>query len=207
MLFFMRNTFVPWEKYPQLSRERLSVIASLIRDVRLSTVRLHDPQAGDNNWSLGCRSYVRTCHGLRNAALTHDWLTIPSEDGLCFTFAIGSIPFKFYCGRANDPPGNYLIQSWGELHQQQRCLDSGWFPPDRILRLAIETDPQTLDVLRVILVEMDKAANIVDTYVIPFDSADGQITSVLPQGIDLPPVPIEPVTASEEESQNENAGS
>ena len=54
---------------------------------------------------------------------------------------------------------------------------------------------------------MDKASNIVDTYVIPFDSADGQITSVLPQGIDLPPVPIEPVTASEEESQNENAGS
>ena len=204
----MKNTFVPWGKYPQLSRKHLSVIASLIRDVRHSTVLLHDPEAGDDNWSLGCRCYVRTCHALRNAAHTCDWLTIPSEDGLCFTFAIGSIPFKFYCGRASDPPGNYLIPSWGELHQQQLSLDLGWFLPDRILRLAVETDPHTLDVLSVTLVEMDKAANIVETYVIPFDSADVQITSVLPQGIDLPPVPMEPLTATkEEENQNQNAGS
>ena len=208
MLSFMTSKFVPWEKHPQLSRERLSVIASLIQDIRHSTVLLHEPEAGDNNWSLGCRCYVRTCHALRNAAHTYDWLTIPSENGLCCTFAIGSIPFKFYRGEASDPPDGYLIQSWGEIHQQQLALELGLFLPDRILRLAIETDPQTHDVLRVTLVEMDEATNIIGTYVIPFDSADVQITSVLPQGVDLPPVPMEPLTATEEEeNQNKNAGS
>ena len=208
MLSFMTNKFVPWEKHPQLSRERLSVIASLIQDIRHSTVLLHEPEAGDNNWSLGCRCYVRTCHALRKAAHTYDWLTIPFEDGLCFTFAIGSIPFKFYRGEASDPPDSYLIQSWGEIHQQQLALELGSFLPDRILRLAIETDPQTHDVLRVTLVEMDEARNIIGTYVIPFDSADVQITSVLPQGVDLPPVPMEPLTATdEEENQNKNARS
>lgn len=204
----MTSTFVPWEQYPQLNQNHLSIIATLIRDVRHGAVHLHDPDAGDNNWSLGCRCYARTCYALKAAANIYDWLTIPQEDGLCFTFAIGSIPFKFYRGEAGEPPDNYLIQSWGELHQRQLALELGLFLPDGFLRLAVETDSETLDVLRVILVEMDEAANIIQTYMIPFDSAEGQITPMLPQGVDLPPVPMQPLaTANTEESQSENVGS
>jgi len=193
----MNNKFDPWEKYSQLTEEHLSVVANIVRDARYQTVRLHEPEAGDNHWSLGCRCYVRTCHALRKAADQYEWLTIPPEDGLCFTFAIGSIPFKFYHGEAAEPPDRYLITSWGELHQQQLALKLGQILPDRILRLAVETDAQTLEVSSVTLVEMDHELNIRETYVIPFDADQGNLVSIQPEGIDLSPVQIEPLKKEE----------
>ena len=89
--------FDPWTRYPPLTKERLSIVANTIRDVRREAVTLHDLAAGDNEWSLGCRVYARTCHALTLAADRHEWLTILPEDEkpLRFAFAIGSVPSAF----------------------------------------------------------------------------------------------------------------
>ena len=54
------SNFEPWQKYPDLTRDRLSVIATIIRDVRHRCVMLHEPDEGDGPWSLGCRAYEET---------------------------------------------------------------------------------------------------------------------------------------------------
>lgn len=191
----MNANFEPWIKYPPLTRVHLSELANMIRRARHETLLLHDPAAGDNEWSLGCRVYARTCHALRQAAKECEWLTILREDEkpLRFTFAIGSIPVRFYRGEAGDPPGNYLAVTHAELYQQQLAfVIDGIRLVDQILRLAIETD-ETREVSKVILVEMDTLGTVTEAYRIPFDTEAGNVAPLRSKPVDLPPPPVEPL--------------
>lgn len=205
----MSLDFEPWTRYPPLTKDRLSIVANLIREVRREAVNLHDSAGGDNEWSLGCRVYARTCHALRQAAERHEWLTIlPEEDkALRFAFAIGSVPFRFYHGEAGDPPNHYLITTYAELHQQQLALDlDGVQMRDQIVRLAVETDA-TRQVSSVTLVEMDEARNLTGTYAIPFDAELGNVAPLQPKGVDLPPPLLEPLKKeAEEKREKRDAG-
>jgi hypothetical protein len=203
----MSLDFEPWTRYAPLAQERLSVIANIIRDVRRGTVLLHEPENGDSEWSLGCRVYSRTCHGLRIAARQYDWLSIMEDDKpLRFGFAIGSIPFRFYRGEADDPPSRYLMTTYAELHQQQLALELGIvIPKDQILRLAVETDP-TRQVSSVILVEMDQSGNPTGSYSIPFDIEPTNVVPLQSKGVDLPPLTLEPLAKDEEKREKRDAG-
>ncbi|MGA3212860.1 MAG: hypothetical protein ABSD20_16255, partial [Terriglobales bacterium] len=130
----MNDDFRPSKKYAPLTDERLSVIAGALRNVRNNTLLLYDPFAGDGEWSHGCRVYERSCFAVRELAKTNSWLTIVTEaERLRFTFAIEGIPARFYRGSPDDPPGNYLVSTFGELHQQQLVLIEGFRPLDKIL--------------------------------------------------------------------------
>lgn len=205
-MFFMvespiMNTFEPWTPYPPLTLERLSAIATRLRDVRQETVDKHEPQDGDSEWSLGCRIYSRSCFALRQAIADYDWLTIlPELENLRFSFAIGNIPLRFYKGNADDPPGKYIGITFGELNQQQLLLAiDGVSLTDVVLRLAIETDEERL-ASNVILVEMDEAGNVTNTYEIPFDAESSNVIPFQAPPVSLPPVDLP--TAAEAEAQN-----
>lgn len=209
----MSYDFEPWTRYPPLTRDRLSEIARIIRDVRSTAVLLHDAVVGDNEWSLGCRVYVRTCHAIKEAAQRYDWLTVlPDARPLRFTFVIGSIPFKFYRGDVDDPPEHYLIVSYSELHQQQLAFElEGVRLLDQVLRLAIEVDSKTREVSCVTLVEMDQAGNLTGTFTVPFDVPvagsvvpTGSVTPLQRQGVELPPPPVEPLKKEQERERNED---
>jgi hypothetical protein len=203
----MSLDFEPWTRYTPLTQERLSVIATAIRDVRHGTVLLHEPDNGDSEWSLGCRVYSRTCHRIRLAAQRYDWLAIlEDEKPLRFAFAIGSIPFRFYRGDADDPPSRYLMTTYAELHQQQLALELGIvIPTDQILRLAVETDAKR-QVSSVILVEMDQSGNLTGTYSIPFDIQPTNVVPLQSKGVDLPPLTLEPLMKDEEKREKRDAG-
>jgi hypothetical protein len=197
------NNFEPWARYPDLTRDRLSAVAGIIRDVRRDAVQLHDTANGDNEWSLGCRVYVRTCHAIRKAAKDHPWLTIlPEAEVLRFSFAIESVPFRFYKGASDDPPERYLIATYGELHHRQMSFEMEGLPPlDTTLRLAVEVDPATRLVSSVIFVEMDESGNITQTYAIPFDLEPDRVTPMQAKPIDLPPPILEPLKTAERNKQ------
>jgi len=200
------DTFEPWDKYPPLEKERLTAIAKILQDVRHEAVLLHEPGAGDNEWSLGCRAYARECYAVRAAAESHKWLTILAEaEPLRFTFAIGTIPIRFYRGGATDAPGHYLERTFAELHQLQLALRiDGLRLVDRILRLAVETDA-TGEVENVTLVEMDTAGTVTETYRIPLDNEAGKVTPLQLKPVDLGPPQVEPLAAEASEAQKENA--
>ncbi len=193
------NDFQPWTKYPSLTSDRLSILANIIRHVRSDTVALHDLAGGDSEWSLGCRIYSRTCEAIRRAAKDHTWLTILREtETLCFSFAIGSVPFRFYKGRPDDPPERYLASTFGELrHLQTAFAIEGLRPLDKILRLAVETDA-TREVSNITFVEMDEAGNVTETFSIPFDAERGNVTPLQAKAVSLPAPTLEPVKKDDE---------
>lgn len=200
------DTFEPWEKYSPLEKDRLMAVAKILQNVRHEAVLLHEPGAGDNEWSLGCRVYARECHAVREAAEKHEWLTILSEaEPLRFTFAIGTIPIRFYRGGSTDVPGHYLQQTFAELHQQQLALQiDGLRLVDRVLRLAVEVDG-TGEVENVILVESDTGGTTTETFRIPLDDEAGKVTPLQLKPVELGPPQVEPLAAEESEAEKKNA--
>jgi hypothetical protein len=193
--------FDPWTRYPALSPERLVLVGDLVRQARHSAVVLHEPQFGDNEWSLGCRVYSRICQAIRDAQAHCPWLRVLDEEaGLEFTFAIETVPFKFYHGDADSAPGHCQSLSYAELHHHQLCLElGGTVVTDSMLRLAVETD-SSREVSTVTVVEMDMSGNLTGTYAIPLVIAAGftddtaNITPLQQPGILLPPPPLEPLS-------------
>ncbi|MGB9256333.1 MAG: hypothetical protein WCC25_15960 [Candidatus Korobacteraceae bacterium] len=202
------NGFEPWVKNPDLTRSRLSTIASIIRNVRHEAVLLHEPQNGDDAWSLGCRAYARTRDAIKKAAGTYDWLKIlPETTWLGFSFAIGASPCRFYRGDPEEPPYHYQSKSYGEIHQIQLCLDldQGFPPVDGVLRLAVETDGSG-EVLAVTLVEVDKGGNAKNSWQIPVDPAQCNVISIQTPPVEFPPVVAEPLEKLEDEKRKRNDG-
>lgn len=202
----MTDTFEPWSKYPPLEKDRLIVISNILRAVRHEAVLLHEPGAGDNPWSLGCRVYVRECHAVRAAAQKYLWLKILDEaEPLRFTFTIGTIPIRFYTGEADGAPGRYLERTHAEVHQQQLAFQiDGLRLIDSVLRLAVETDTNG-EVENVFLVEMDTAGNVTESYRIPLDGQVTNVTPLQPKPVELGPPQVEPLAAEETEAK-ENDG-
>jgi hypothetical protein len=202
------NSFEPWQKYPDLTREHLSIIATIIRDVRHRCVLLHEPDEGDGPWSLGCRAYERTCAAIRKTAIKHDWLRIlPETSSLGFSFAIGNVPFRFYRGDPEEPPYHYQLKSYGEINHLQLCLalDTGFHQIDGALRLAVETDGSA-EVSAVTLVEVDSGGNPRDSYQIPFDEGESNVVTIETPPVDLPPVTAEPLKKEEGEKRKKSHG-
>lgn len=79
------QTFVPWEKYPGLSPEKLSTVADLLKQGRHLAVLSHEPDKGDNAWTLGCLAYRRTCYLIEQSQAAHDWLRVIPEPQNRFT--------------------------------------------------------------------------------------------------------------------------
>ena len=185
--------FKPWLKYPALTDQRLSRVATVIRKVRQECVDLYEPEKGDGPWSLGCRVYERTFFAIKELAKVEpSWLVINKEfHALQFSFSIGPAPLRFYRGDPEDPPSHVLARSDGELFQLQYCIQYDDRPTvDSVLRLAVEVD-STRQAAAVFLIEIDEFKEVIVQYRIPFESA----TSVNIRTFQTPPINIAPVKA------------
>ncbi len=194
------SDFKPWITYPPLRQDRLSTVALIICRARNETLSLYDPAGGDNSWSHGCRAYARTCHAMREAAKQLAWLRILAEfETLRFTFAIDTVPIRFYRGLPDEPPSRYLETTYAEVNQLQMALEiEGLRSVDTILRIAVETDPLG-DVSQVSLVELDEARNITHTYVIPLETTiSSNVVPAQSRPIDVPPPTLEPLEQKDE---------
>lgn len=127
----------PWEITPELTEERLSAIAGIMKQVRDDTVELHQPEDGDGPWSLGCRVYERTINILEGQAESIPWLSC-QRDNLFFLLSIEGVPIRFYRGEVDRPTKRTLKKSYYELNQEQ--LHFGFPDEDYRWRICIETD-------------------------------------------------------------------
>ena len=177
----------PWDIQPQLKLSRLQLIEKLFREVRHSSLRLHDPIGGDDNWSLGCRIYARSRNTLVQMESQWDWLRIV-KDQQQFIFAIGGVPVRFYRGDSESPSNHNLEVAPEEMQQMELCYGAVT-PFDLIWRIAIETN-NAGEVLRVVLLGAHTEGGIDLRFVIPPD--DTLMIFVPPQnppkrGVTLPP--------------------
>ncbi|MBK1793785.1 hypothetical protein JHL21_04675 [Devosia sp. WQ 349] len=132
----------PWEFHPDLTADRLEVVARLIALARDMVVDRHEPSIGDDDWVLGCRAFRSSCHMITSFSEQEDvnWLSIvdPSKR---FVFRLGSIPLRFYRGDPEDQNHRVKNVSFPELRQLSLAFDT----PDLLdvtVRIAIETDAE-----------------------------------------------------------------
>ena len=159
-------------------------LALAIKSARDSVVPLHEPEAGDNRWSMHCRGYARQCHAIRTLEHSVGWLTVSSkgQDELELSFCVGDMPLKIVRGDPEDPAYRHRDFSRAEQTLMQTIMAQ--LPPGP-LRLVAVTDPAGV-VESVCLVEFDsqKPARY---FQIPIDDA-GTYEILQPDVIAPPPI-------------------
>lgn len=180
--------FEPWRDYPDLAIERLVAVANIVREARNSAAALHDPEAGDNSWSLHCRGYIRQCNQVRRYGHSVDWLTIstPNEEQLEFTLCIGATPLKVCRGEIENCPSRH--RAFSVVEEQLLLQFPGGTLPAAPLRMVVATDARGF-VRSISLVEFDsdEATRYFD---IPLN--DGGFSIPQPDPVEPPPIrPIE----------------
>ena len=193
MVLDMMIDFQPWQKYGDLTPERLSIVAEEFRRVRHDCVNLHQPELGDGDWSLGSRIYQRTYFAIFRLAEKYDWLTINQElKALQFSFSIGIVPLRFYKGDPDDPPSRYLAHTDGEARQIQTSFEFEGLPTlETVLRFAI-TPGENREAASIHLVEIDEVKEVVAAYRIPFNQRGAQVVPLQATPVILPPITAEP---------------
>ncbi|HJN26147.1 MAG TPA: hypothetical protein QGG18_10835 [Rhodospirillales bacterium] len=131
----------PWDYLPQLSEERLKIVAAMIVDARHAALSLFDEEAGDTAWSYGCRAYDWCRYSIIKASISgeYPWLSYYPNNGLEFAFSIGEVPVRFYKGDPDKPNDRTLKQCHPELNQLELELFDKDICPNLLWRLAIET--------------------------------------------------------------------
>lgn len=131
----------PWDYHPDLTAERLSIVAQFIVEGRHAAVERYDEEAGDNGWTLGCRAFqfarARILRAIDNNI--HPWLSA-IDRSLQLIFKIGEVPVRIYRGDADEPTDRTLRQTFSELRQLGLLFDEQDQGRDLAYRFAVETD-------------------------------------------------------------------
>lgn len=132
----------PHDYHPDLKEDRLLTLAQFFADTRREIVALHEPIAGDDGWSLGCRSFARWRNLILKKWIAHEWEWLEIVNpGKKFIFSIGAVPVRFYRGSAEKPPARTLANSAQELTQLSLAFPvTSELYRDLKWRFAIETD-------------------------------------------------------------------
>lgn len=113
----------PWDINPDMTQERIGVIANLIAEVRGEVIDRHDEELGDTRLSLGIRAYE--CSRSRIITLAKQkefpWLRIITPEGR-FTFNIGNTPVRFTRNVPKYLPDRKMIRSTEAARQLRQLL-------------------------------------------------------------------------------------
>jgi hypothetical protein len=202
----MPDTFKPWERNSAFTAERLSQIATALRDARDNALDSYEPLKGETAWSLGCCQYDRSTFTIREMAKSNPtWLNlVPEVATLRCTFAIEGMPIRFYHQTADDPPAKYTASTDGEDRQFQMLFEVDGVPFRKTLyRLAIK-NYATQRVESIVLLEFDDSGACVNEYTIPFGLAPSKVLPIQAKAVNLAPIKLEPIESERPDEQAEN---
>ncbi|MBL5864419.1 hypothetical protein JBO49_27870 [Serratia fonticola] len=124
----MSNTILPWEFHPQLSADRLGIIAdTLLKVLDMTHEQLSTPY--DDNYTRGTCTFGRQRQSLIQLCMKgkHDWLTLvnPAMD---LTFSIDTIPIRFFADDPENPkkPGFFRRNSVDQLWAPEITIPTLW---------------------------------------------------------------------------------
>lgn len=136
----------PWECHPDLTEERLRLVAKFFADTATEVASEHRPESGDDAWSLGCRRNAWWRNRMLDIVRSGDWpwlYVISPTKG--FVFSVGAVPMRFYRGRSENPPNNTLSHRQDELRQLSLAFGNSNFAELK-WRISIETDKKGIPV-------------------------------------------------------------
>lgn len=174
----------PWEVDSRLKEDQLVEIGNIIKDVRNSTVELHDPDNGDGPWGLGCRVYDRTVNILAQKVFDYEWLELLREN-LYFVILVNGVPIRYYKGTPETPPHRTLCKRLPEIYAEQCVFDFEESNRDWFWRLGVEPDNEQ-KVLQTTIAQLNKKGDFKNVWVIPTVEAVSPITFIH----DIKPEPV-----------------
>jgi len=104
----------PWERESSLEENRLLALAGLIMLISDECTDLHDEEAGDGAFSLGCRIYQRICTRLLRLSASGEWpwLRVRSiRNELEIALMVGSCLLRYYRGDPKNPTNRQLARA------------------------------------------------------------------------------------------------
>lgn len=117
----MSDYSMPWEHYPQLSEERLTVIAEELLKVLDNTYEQLSTNY-DDNYTRGTATFGRQRQMLIKLCESqkYDWLLLKNS-GMDVTFEIGSIPVRFFADDPDSPkkPGFFRRNEVDQLFKPE----------------------------------------------------------------------------------------
>jgi hypothetical protein len=194
----MTDDLLPWDVNPDLTFERLRVLAKNVRDVRHDALDVHEEEKGDDAQVHGTIAYRRCCYRLMELAKSgeHPWLSIPDKSRR-FIFAVGGTSMRMYRGDARRPPARSLrsyvteliAQQQGDLPFDEKIVvpRDGW-----VWRMAVETDVNG-HVVRIVVFQANPDLEVRNLYEVPLHDSVAEISSVSPltrAGKEIPPAQI-----------------
>lgn len=198
----------PDSYHPELTQERLEIVARLIADASLSAVEHHSPEDGETEWSLGTRRYERIGHAIQRTAESgqYEWLQVFKRH-LYFLVRIGGVPIKFFRGDPSEPSKRVLKQHRYELQLRQQAFAFMGESEDVTFRwrLSYQTNLEG-EVFRVTLLMADDNDKIVRTWEIQLVEGVISLAKVipfLPEPVDLGAPPVAPKVHQDDESAAE----
>lgn len=129
---FMNDREKPVDFHPDLTLDRLDLVASLIGFVHNDALVDMKPKKGDNCWLLGGAGFVRSCAAIQHLAREKrfPWLTI-SDPSMHFVFRVGSVQVRVCKGdEEGSPNGNSMTRVGEEVALYGVIYLDGFFDPD-----------------------------------------------------------------------------
>ncbi len=165
----MPNTWTPSRDYhPDLTLSRLVGFAAVLRSVWRRVSELHEPEAGDDMWSMSCRAFKRCAHQLKKRSQEDwHWLTVTEARSMQLVLSVGVIPARFYHGDVlEDVPLRYAQPPDAERALRQGLLN--FHDGMRgLLRFITTTDSKGVP-MSITLVEYDEeTSEIINRFEIP----------------------------------------
>ena len=196
----------PWLLAPQLKKEYLQQLASLLVQVRGEVIDRHEPDLGDTRLSLGMRAYE--CCRMRiiykNDEGGWPWLSILTEQGR-FTFAVNGVPVRFSRNDPNSLPDRKLIPSQEGFEQMSMFEGENYHSHLRWF-LVIDT-PYDMPVENAYFVGYSELNEIVCKWEIPLSDQVPAISDVnanKPQAVKVAPAKAKLKLVKSKEDKNTN---
>ena len=184
----------PWDFHSDLSRDRLQLIAEILRHVRRDAVRRHDPAIFETSWTLGCSIYGRSAEMLaRVGGELWDWFRV-IQPPLEFVFSVGQVPMRFCRDDPDHPEGQHLRVTEAEYRQYEFVFGS--HSVDLIWRIVVAANPAG-ETDSVVVIGASPSGDVHCKYVIPeLDGGIAFLTGPLSPrtgaGVELPAPVVKP---------------
>lgn len=196
----------PWNYHPDLTKERLVLLAQLLARGRRHALERHDPLIGDDAWTRGVRAFRFGCHEIAKAAGSDgfDWLVV-LDPRRKFQFMVGKVPMRFYRGTPEDPKPNML--KLAELEQLAFPFAVDEPLANAKLRIAVETDEDG-SVMAVFFVAI-RGVNTETQWRIPYETAPPLLVDVkhdVAEAIELDAPEVGMLDDEEDEEKEEGGG-
>ncbi len=193
----------PWDFHPDLSRDRLQLVAEVLRHVRRDSIRRHDPAVFDTSWTLGCAIYGRSAEMLaRVGAELWEWFRV-IQPPLEFVFAVGAVPMRFCRDDPDNPEIQHLRVTDAEFRQSEFAF--GCSTVDLLWRIVVVANPAG-EPDSVVVIAVTPSGDIHCKYVVPeLEGAIAFITNPViarpGPGVELPPPMVHPRSLDSKKKQ------